>query len=596
MPTADGAIRVANCSGFYGDRIAAAAEQVNGGDIDYLTGDWLAELTMLILARTRAGGRSGGWARTFLTQMEQVMGTCLDRGIKVVSNAGGLDPAGCARAVAELAERLGLHPTIAYVAGDDLLARLAELEASGVTFDNLDTGESLAGKGVEVITANAYLGCWGIVEALDQGADIVVTGRVTDAAVVMGPPAHAFGWKRDDWDRLAGACVAGHVIECGAQATGGNYSFFTEIPGMDYAGFPIAELFGDGSSVITKHAGTGGQVTIGTVTSQLLYEIGSERYANPDVVCRFDTIRLEELERDRIRISGTRGEPAPPTLKVAMNYQGGFRNGFTFCLTGLDIEAKADLLQRQIWSAFPGGAEHFEQARVQLIRTDKDDPATNEEATALLKITVKDRDERKVGRAFSNQAVEFGLASIPGFYGLSGAPGPGTPYGVYWPALVPSELVPMEVVLLDRPGAVSVVDNTAGGLEASPVEPLAVQLPPVPGGPTVRVPLGRLFGARSGDKGGNANVGLFARSAEAYAWLAEHLTVERMGQLLPDTAGLELRRYLLPNIWSVNFVVVGLLEEGVAASSRQDGQAKSLGEYVRAKHVELPRMLLPDHC
>ncbi len=590
MPTADGAIRVANCSGFYGDRLAAAREQVEGGDIDYLTGDWLAELTMLILARTRAGGRSGGWARTFLTQMEQVMGTCLDKGIRVVSNAGGLDPAGCAVAVAELAGKLGLAPRIAYVAGDDLMGRLDELTAAGVAFTNLDTGESLTDLGVEVITANAYLGCWGIVDALGRGADIVVTGRTTDAAIVMGPPAHAFGWRRDDWDRLAGACVAGHVIECGAQATGGNYSFFTEVPGMDYAGFPIAELYPDGSSVITKHAGTGGQVSIGTVTSQLLYEISSERYANPDVVCRFDTIALEELAVDRVRISGTRGEPAPPTLKVAMNYQGGFRNGFTFALTGLDIEEKAALLTRQMWSAFPGGPDYFDQARVQLIRTDHADPQSNEAATAMLKITVKDRDERKVGRAFANQAVEFGLASIPGFYGLSGAPGPGTPYGVYWPALIPSGLVPQEVVLLG--GERTAIDNTPPGMAGAAVVVPAVELPAVPGGATARVPLGTLFGARSGDKGGNANVGLFARSAAAYAWLEQFLTVERLRELLPDTAGLEIRRYCLPNIWSLNFVVVGFLEEGVAASSRQDGQAKSLGEYVRAKYADIPEALL----
>ena len=590
MPTADGAIRVANCSGFYGDRLAAAREQVEGGDIDYLTGDWLAELTMLILARTRAGGRSGGWARTFLTQLEQVMGTCLDKGIRVVSNAGGLDPAGCAAAVTELAGKLGLAPRIAYVAGDDLMGRLDELTAAGVAFTNLDTGESLTDLGVEVITANAYLGCWGIVDALGRGADIVVTGRTTDAAIVMGPPAHAFGWRRDDWDRLAGACVAGHVIECGAQATGGNYSFFTEVPGMDYAGFPIAELYADGSSVITKHAGTGGQVSIGTVTSQLLYEISSERYANPDVVCRFDTIHLEELAVDRVRISGTRGEPAPPTLKVAMNYQGGFRNGFTFALTGLDIEEKAALLTRQMWSAFPGGPDYFDQARVQLIRTDHADPQSNEAATAMLKITVKDRDERKVGRAFANQAVEFGLASIPGFYGLSGAPGPGTPYGVYWPALIPSGLAPQEVVLLG--GERTVVDNTPPGMAGAEVVVPAVELPASPGGETARVPLGTLFGARSGDKGGNANVGLFARSAAAYVWLEQFLTVERLAELLPDTAGLEIRRYRLPNIWSLNFVVVGFLEEGVAASSRQDGQAKSLGEYVRAKCADIPEALL----
>jgi len=590
MPTPDGAIRVANCSGFYGDRVSAAREQVEGGEIDYLTGDWLAELTMLILARTKSGGRSGGWARTFVTQMEQVLGTCVERGIKVITNAGGLDPAGCAAAVAEVAERAGVSAKIAYVLGDDLTGRLPELMAAGHEFRNMDTGESLATKGVEIVTANAYIGCWGIVEALQQGADVVIAGRATDAAIVMAAPAFHFGWQRDDWDRLAGACVAGHVIECGAQATGGNYSFFTEIPDLRYPGFPIAEMYPDGSSVITKHEGTGGQVSVGTVTSQLLYEITSERYLNPDVTCRFDTIRVEQLGPDRVLVADTKGEPAPPTLKVAMNYQGGYRNGFTFCLTGLDVEAKAALIEQQLWSAFPEGKDTFDQARVQLIRTDKGDPASNEEATALLKITVKDRDERKVGRGFANMAVELALGSIPGFYGLNGAPGPASPYGVYWPTLIPSDLVPQEVVVLG--GGRTVVDNTPAGLAGATVEPTPVTVPPVPGGPTRRAPLGALFGARSGDKGGNANVGLFARSAEAYAWLEANVTVERMAQLLPDAAGLEIRRYAFPNIWSLNFVVVGLLEEGVAASSRQDGQAKSLGEYVRAKIVDLPESLL----
>lgn len=590
MPTPDGAIRVANCSGFYGDRVSAAREQVEGGEIDYLTGDWLAELTMLILARTKSGGRSGGWARTFVTQMEQVLGTCVERGIKVITNAGGLDPAGCAAAVAEVAERAGVSAKIAYVLGDDLTGRLPELMAAGHEFRNMDTGESLATKGVEIVTANAYIGCWGIVEALQQGADVVIAGRATDAAIVMAAPAFHFGWQRNDWDRLAGACVAGHVIECGAQATGGNYSFFTEIPDLRYPGFPIAEMYPDGSSVITKHEGTGGQVSVGTVTSQLLYEITSERYLNPDVTCRFDTIRVEQLGPDRVLVADTKGEPAPPTLKVAMNYQGGYRNGFTFCLTGLDVEAKAALIEQQLWSAFPEGKDTFDQARVQLIRTDKGDPASNEEATALLKITVKDRDERKVGRGFANMAVELALGSIPGFYGLNGAPGPASPYGVYWPTLIPSDLVPQEVVVLG--GGRTVVDNTPAGMAGATVEATPVTVPPVPGGPTRRAPLGALFGARSGDKGGNANVGLFARSAEAYAWLDANITVARMAELLPDAAGLEIRRYAFPNIWSLNFVVVGLLEEGVAASSRQDGQAKSLGEYVRAKVVDLPESLL----
>jgi hypothetical protein len=589
------AVRIANCSGFYGDRVAAAREMVEGGPIDYLTGDWLAELTMLILARTQVKRAEGGYARTFVTQMEQVMGTCLDRGIRVVANAGGLDPEGCAAAVQEVADRLGLHPRIGVVTGDGLLDRLDDLVAAGHDLAHLDTGEPLGPRRQQAVTANAYLGCWGIVAALRAGADIVITGRVTDAAVVMGPAAHAHGWSPTDWDPLAGACVAGHVIECGAQATGGNYAFFTELADLRHPGFPIAEIEADGSCVITKHPGTGGAVTIGTVTSQLLYEIGGPRYLNADVVARFDTIGLTEDGPDRVRISGTKGEPAPPTLKVGLNYLGGYRNTYTFCLTGLDIEAKAELLEAQVWSAIPGGRDAFEHARTQLVRTDHVDPATNEAATALLRITVKDPDERLVGRAFSNVAVELALASIPGFYGLSGPAG-ASAYGVFWPATIPAELCPQTVTV---DGNVTVVDGAPGsaGAEgpgtAAKVQPAVVALPDPPSGPTVSAPLGRVVGARSGDKGGTANLGVFARSAEGYAWLAPYLTVERLRALMPaETDGREVERFELPNLWSLNFLIVGLLEEGVAASTRLDAQAKSLGEYLRAKVVDLPASLL----
>jgi hypothetical protein len=591
-------VRIANCSGFYGDRLSAAREMVEGGPIDYLTGDWLAELTMLILARTQAKRPGGGFARTFVTQMEEVMGTCLDRGIKVVANAGGLDPAGCAQAVQEVADRLGLSPRIGVVTGDDLMGRLDELAAVGQLLPHLETGEPLGDRRASAVTANAYLGCWGIVEALRAGADIVVTGRVTDAAVVMGPAAHEHGWRPDDWDALAGACVAGHVIECGAQATGGNYSFFTEIPDLRHAGFPLAEVAADGSSVITKHPGTGGRVDLGTVTSQLLYEIGSARYANPDVVARFDTVTLADDGPDRVAIRGARGEPAPETLKVGVNHLGGYRNSFTFCLTGLDIEAKAALLEEQIWSNVPGGRDAFAFARTQLVRTDHEDPATNESATALLRVTVKDPDERLVGRAFSNVAIELALASIPGFYGLGG-PSTASPYGVFWPAAIPAELCPQTVTVGDR---VSVVDGRPADTErdASPVD-----LPPLPevparasetaAGPTVPAPIGRVVGARSGDKGGTANLGVFARSADGFAWLSSFLTVARLRELMPaETDGLEVERHDLPNLRALNFVIVGLLEEGVAGSSRMDGQAKSLGEYLRAKVADVPVSLLGE--
>lgn len=579
-------IRIANCSGFYGDRLSAAREMVEGGPIDVLTGDWLAELTMLILARTRAKHPGQGYARTFLTQMEQVMGTCLDRGIKVVSNAGGLDPEACANALSELADRLGLSPTIAYVNGDDLLSRLPDLQRAGA-ITHFESGEPL-GDVSPFITANAYLGCFGIVEALAAGADIVVTGRVTDAALVCGPAAWHYQWRHDNFDALAGAVVAGHVVECGAQVTGGNYSFFREVPHMERVGFPWVEVAEDGSCVVGKHDGTGGEVSVGTVTSQLLYEIGSPSYLGPDVTARFDTIELEQLDVDRVRISGVRGEAPPSTLKVAMNELGGYRKDLSVALTGLDIEEKAELLEEAFWVASPIAREDFDSVTTRLVRTDKADPSTNEEAVATWRVTIKDRDEHKVGRALADAVVELALASVPGFFIPGSSPSPGSPYGVYRPAVVPSNLVPQYVTVLG--GERTVIDSVAPATlthvvtnEGSRVE--------APDGATTLAPLGHLFGARSGDKGGHANLGIFARSDEAFAWLDSFLSVEELRRLLPETAPLTVDRFRLPALRSLNFVIHDLLDEGVAASTRQDAQAKGLGEWLRSRYVEIPTVL-----
>jgi hypothetical protein len=577
-------LRIANCSGFYGDRLSAAKEMVDGGPIDVLTGDWLAELTMLILAKTQAKG-GPGYARTFVTQMEQVMATCLEKGIKIVSNAGGIDPHACADAVSAVAAKLGLSPRIAVVSGDNLLNddRIDHLRADGHVFVNLDTVAGLGDR--KPVSANAYLGGWGIAEALRNGADIVITGRVTDAALVVGPAAWKFGWNATDWDQLAGAVVAGHVIECGCQATGGNYSFFNEIPGLERPGFPIAEMYADGSSVITKHAGTGGAVTVGTVTAQLLYEIDGAQYINPDVVSHFDSIQVEQVDDDRVRISGVKGSAPPDTLKVAINLDGGFRNRFTFCLTGLDIEAKAALVERTLWAQIPGGKESFQQARVDLVRTDREDPETNEQGVALLRITVKDPDERKVGRAFSSACIEMALATYPGMFG-SGAPTGAEPYGVYWPSTIPRSVVP-HLVTMD--GETRCVD--AGlFIQESVVTPQrtnnVVSLDQF--GATKRVPLGTICGARSGDKGGNANIGVWTKSIDAYKWLAQTLDEAKVRELLPETANLPIRITQLENLCALNIVIVGLLDEGVAASTRFDGQAKGLGEWLRSRYVDIP--------
>ena len=582
-------LRIANCSGFYGDRFSAAREMLEGGPIDVLTGEYLAELTMLILWKSRLNDPDAGHAATFLRQMEEVAGLAIDRGVKIVANAGGLNPGGLARQLRGLLEQLGLRATVAHIEGDDLMSRLGKLQSAGHEFRHLDTGRSLAEAGVDPVSANVYLGAWGIVEAFKAGADIVVCPRVTDASLVVGPAAWHFGWARDDWDRLAGAVVAGHIIECGPQTTGGNYSFFSEVPRMTRLGFPIAEVREDGSSVITKHPGSGGLVSVGTVTAQLLYEIQGRRYINPDVVTRFDSIQLSQEGPDRVLVSGVRGEAAPDSLKVSINYIGGYRNTMTFVLTGLDIEAKAETARRQLFDSI-GGEAAFDQVDVQLLRTDRPDALSNAEALAQLRITVKDRDLKKVGRAFSNKFTELALSSYPGFFTTT-PPGAETTYGVYWPALVPAELVTQTVVVEDgrhldvneptrRPPAGEEPDGGRG-------------LPPELG-LTRRLPLGTVFGARSGDKGGNANIGVWARSEDGYLWLEAFLTVDRLKELLPETARLQVHRYPLPNIRSLNFVVVGLLGEGVASSTRIDPQAKGLGEYLRSRFIELPEALLEE--
>lgn len=580
-------LRIGNMSGFYGDRLEAAREMVEGGPIDVLTGDYLAELTMAILYRSRAKRPETGYAVTFLTQMEQVLGTCLERAIRVVANAGGLNPAGLAEALARLADRLGLRPRIAWITGDDVLDRLPGWQQQGHALAHLDRGTPLGALKNPVLTANAYLGGWGLAEALRLGADVVVAGRVTDASLVVGPAAWRFGWGREDWDRLASAVVAGHILECGAQCTGGNYSFFQEVPTYARIGYPIAEMHEDGSFVVTKHPGTGGLVSVGTVTAQLLYEIDSPRYLNPDVTARFDTIRLQQEGQDRVRVSGVRGEPPPPDAKLCLNYFGGYRNSMTFVLTGLDIPAKAKLVEETFWPLV-GGREAFAETAVSLVRSDREDPESNEAAFAHLRITVKDPDPNKVGRAFSNRAIEMALAHYPGLT-LTTPPGEASPFAVYWPALVPSELIE-QVVHFE--GSVVPIPPVRPPERWTAAAPPAVPLPEAPSGATVRAPLGRVLGARSGDKGGTANLGVWARTPDAYAWLAGWLTAERLRELLPECRGLPLERYPLPNLLALNFVIKGLLGEGVAASTRSDPQAKTLGEYLRARHADLPQGLL----
>ncbi|MFF4450494.1 acyclic terpene utilization AtuA family protein [Streptomyces sp. NPDC001502] len=567
---------------------------LTGGPLDVLTGDYLAELTMLILGRDRLKNPDLGYAKTFLRQLEETLGLAHERGVRIVANAGGLNPAGLADAVRALAAKAGVPVRVAHVEGDDLTAQVDG-----------------------ALTANAYLGGAGITACLRAGADVVVTGRVTDAALVSGPAAWWFDWARDDHDRLAGAVAAGHVLECGTQATGGNYSFFARHD-VRRPGFPLAEISEDGSAVITKHPGTGGAVTTGTVTAQLLYETQGVRYLGPDVTTRLDTVRLTDEGADRVRITGVRGEAPPPSLKVGVTRIGGWRNEVVFVLTGLDIEAKADLVRTQLAEVLEGVAD----ATWTLARTDHENADTQETASALLRLVVRDPSPDRVGRALTSAAIELALGSYPGFH-VSAPPGPAQPYGVFTSTLIPPDEVPHVAVL---------PDGTRMPIQASSAGPAACSAPPAfeergpgggapagsgaeprdggpgaqppdsgrggvgesgPAGPTTRAPLGAVAGARSGDKGGDANVGVWVETDPAWEWLHRTLTVDAFKALLPETRGLPVARHELPQLRALNFTVTGILGDGVASGHRFDPQAKALGEWLRARHLDIPVALLP---
>ena len=585
----DNSIRIANCSGFYGDKLSIARDMIEGGPIDVLTGDYLAELTMTILYNQKLKrGEEHGYVGTFLKQFKDVAKLAQEKDIKIVTNAGGLNPSSMAAAVEEIVQELNLDLKVAYIEGDDLMPRIDELYKGGETLTNIDKALDLQNYKKKPITANAYLGAWGIKEALDNGADVVICPRVTDAAVVIGPAAWKYNWSRDQYDELAGALAAGHIIECGAQATGGNYSFFQEVPTFDNIGYPIAEIYEDGSFVITKHENTGGLVSVGTVTAQLLYEIGSPAYLNPDVISHFDTLEITQESQDRVLVKNNRGSSPTKTHKVCINLVGGYRNGIELLLTGLDIEEKSKLIVDQIFKSL-GGREQFDKVDIQLHRTDKENPTSNEEAQAFLRIDVMSSNPDLVGRLFNAKIIELALANFPGWTGRSGVV-PSGAYIEYWPALVNSKYIKEHIHIDGK--VIDVIPTSQLDLEEKYYQKVPYENNKLDVSNFKEEYFGKIFGTRSGDKGGCANLGVWAKSQDAYSFLFEFLTVKKLKELMPDLDEFQIDRYELPNILSLNFYVHGILQDGVSSSTRMDGQAKSLGEYLRAKKINFPEQLL----
>jgi hypothetical protein len=583
-------IRIGNCSGFYGDRASAMADMARAGGIDVLTGDYLAEVTMLILGKARAKDRTKGYATTFLRHLDAALEHLVANGIRLVVNAGGLNPAGLADATRELVVRHGYDLRVSHVDGDDVFGRLGALQQAGHPLPHLTSGEALSSWPHQPLTANAYLGGFGIARALHHGADIVITGRVADASLVVGPAAWWWSWTPDDYDALAGAVAAGHVIECGPQATGGNFSGFRAIADLAQPGFPIAEIAADGTSVITKNPGSGGAVTSDTVTAQLLYEVGEPAYLNPDVTTHLDTAQLTDVGDDRVEIHGVRGSAPPATTKVAITGVGGWENSVILALTGTDLDAKAALVEQSV-NRYKQSVAGLDAVAVDRIGQAEPDSDRQNAGTELLRIAVQGT-EQAAGRAFSSRMVELALSSYPGLYTL-GPPQAGSAFGVYWPALLDQRLLEHTVHHHDGTAESVAPANLPGaGGDATP------QVPPSPMQPLpytdelVVVPLGEIVHARSGDKGGDANLGVWIRNRDAWEWLRSTLTVDELRRLLPETRELAISRYELPNLGAVNFLICGLLGTGATSTLRLDAQAKALGEWLRSRTTKVPRSLV----
>ena len=444
---------MANCGGFWGDDPTAPRRQVEGGPIDYLVMDYLAEVTMALLQKQRAHNPDGGFPGDFLAHLRDVLPACAQRGIRIITNAGGVNPAGCRAATEALAKDLGLgdRVKVALVVGDDLYPNIDSLVASGEPLANMDTGQALAEVRARVLSANAYIGAAGIVKALERGANVIITGRVADAAVTLAPLMYEFGWSPTDWDRLSAGIVAGHIVECGTQCTGGNFTDWPLVKSYRRMGFPLVEVEENGSFTVTKHPNTGGLVTVHTVTEQILYEIGPPAYLTPDVVARFDSVHLEQQGPDRVRVTGARGEAAPEKLKVSISYQAGWRAFGRLIVSGPDALAKANRVAEAFWES-AGGRGAYEQALHQFIGWNGCHAplASCEPGEVLVQFAVRDPDERKINSRFAPQIVPRVLGTVPGITYIADQGRPRASEVVaFWPALVSREVIHQRVLIGD---------------------------------------------------------------------------------------------------------------------------------------------------
>ncbi|MDM0116650.1 acyclic terpene utilization AtuA family protein [Variovorax sp. J22R133] len=586
-------VRIGGASGFWGDSSLGPLQLVRAGGIDYLVFDYLAELTMSILAGARMKKPEEGYATDFVTvALRSVLRQAAEKGIRIVSNAGGVNPKGCAAAVQALADELGVTVRIAVVEGDDVLPLAAAMRDAGTV--EMSSGEAMPQR---LVTANAYLGALPIARALDAGANIVVTGRCVDSAVTLGVLMHEFGWEADDFDRLAAGSLAGHIIECGCQATGGLHTDWASVPDWADIGYPIVECREDGSFVVTKPPQTGGLVTPATIGEQLLYEIGDPaNYLLPDVVCDFRQVRIENAGPDRVLVTGARGRSPTGTYKVSATLPAGFKVSAQLTIVGIDAPAKARrtgeaLLERGRRLLHEGGFADFLATNIELLGTES---AYGPHARLLptrevvLRLTVTHSD-RSALQMYSREFAAPGTSWSPGTTGAGGRP-PVSPVLRQFAWLIAKEQVTPTVTLGDTTFPVTLPPPQP---QRAP-EPLATSQGILPAGPGKSVPLVRIAFGRSGDKGDTSNIGLIARHPALLPVLQEQVTPERVKAYLGHLVQGPVRRYELPGIHAINLVCERALGGGGMASLRNDPLGKGMAQMLLDMPVEVPESLLQD--
>ncbi len=596
-------LRIGNASGYWGDDLTALRRQLEGGPLDVITMDFLAEITMSILQKQVERNPDTGYAVDFVTQLDDVMDLAMANDVTIISNAGGVRPLQCGEAILKVGEAKGLDPRVGVVAGDDLMDRIRSWHDDGVDMSNMDDGRPFGQVIDRVSSANAYFGSAPVVAALEAGAQFIVTGRVTDTGITLAPMIHHFGWAADDWDRLASGIIAGHILECGAQSTGGNFTDWRRVESFHRIGYPIVEVEADGSFVVTKHPGTGGLVDLATIREQLVYEMGDPgAYLTPDVVVDFGSIQLDDDGPDRVRVSGIRGAAPTDKLKVSMSYSDGFKASGGVIVSGPEARDKGEVFANILWSRLP----EFDAALTEYVGADSTwgplSPTT-ESSELLVRFGVRDQDRVKI-REFAKMVPATILSGPPGVGAFGGRPAT-QDVVAYWPCLIPRDLCRGQVTVMgggERMERVVPFEGETGPGRVEPVVPettsdgpadvrMRAQLPTF-SGTTVTTKLLTLAHARSGDKGDTCNIGVIARHPAVYRWMVENLTADRVAGAFQGIAFGEVERFEVPNLDALNFLLHRSLGGGGTLSLHIDAQGKTYSHALLDMDVEVDQTLV----